>query len=96
MKTIFARLAGLPLALWNLFAPAIRYAATEGLTNLAPVALDVVAKLAMTNKTGAEKRAEAIAVLTDYARTSGSKASESIIRFSIEAALASLKQGGLK
>jgi hypothetical protein len=96
MKAFFARLAGIPLAVWNFYAPILKATAASGLTELLPLAMEVVAMLAMSGKSGADKRAEAIVKITDAAQRQGVAVTENLVRLTIEAALTRLKSDGLK
>jgi hypothetical protein len=53
--------------------------------------LEVVTALAKTDKTGAEKRSEALNTLRDAAIQRGINASESLLRYTVEAAVQKLK-----
>jgi hypothetical protein len=91
MKNLFARLLGISSSLLNFYLPIFRELLASGLAALLPIALEVVSALALTNKTGAEKRAEAISTLRDAAIQRGITASESLLRYTVESAVQKLK-----
>jgi hypothetical protein len=91
MKNILAKLLGVPAAIWNFYAPLLRELTVTGVSVLLPVALDIVRNLATSEKTGAEKRIEAIDSLKAVAVRQGLSASESLIRFTVESAVQRLK-----
>ena len=93
MKTFIARLLGITRSIFSVYAPLLRGLAVSGAGVLLPIALEVVRNLAQTDKSGAEKRDEAIAILKTSAIRQGLEASESIIRFTVESAVQRLKMG---
>lgn len=91
MKNLFAKFMGITGSLLNFYLPIFRELLATGLASLLPIALEVVAALAKTDKTGAEKRAEAINALKDAAIARGINASESLLRYTVESAVQKLK-----
>lgn len=91
MKNLFAKLMGLSGSVFNFYLPILRELLATGIASLLPIALEVVSALAKTDKSGAEKRAEAINALKDAAISRGINASESLIRYTVESAVQRLK-----
>ena len=91
MKNFFAKIMGISSSLLNFYLPIFRELLATGIASLLPIALEVVAALAKTDKTGAEKRAEAINALKDAAIARGINASESLLRYTVESAVQKLK-----
>lgn len=91
MKNFFAKLMGITGSLLNFYLPILRELLATGLASLLPIALEVVSALAKTDKSGAEKRSEAINALRDAAIARGINASESLIRYTVESAVQKLK-----
>lgn len=87
MKNLLAKILGLPVFVWNFYAPLLRELAVSGASALLPLALDIVRSLAATDKTGAQKRSEAVQSLKEVALARGISASESLIRFTVESAV---------
>lgn len=78
----------------NLFIPILASNVAELLGALTPIALEVVASLADSPKTGAEKRKVAVDRITQAATTQGIKAGASVINTAIELALLNLRATG--
>ena len=91
MKSLLAKLAGIPSLIWNFYAPIFKQLIAEGASSLLPLALDIVRELADADKTGSQKREAAVKKLTNAAVRNGIDASESLIRFTIESAVQKLK-----
>jgi hypothetical protein len=91
MKNLFAKLMGISSSLLNFYLPIFRELVTSGIAALLPIALEVVANLAKTDKSGAEKRSEAINTLREAAIARGINASESLLRYTVESAVQKLK-----
>ena len=91
MKSLLAKLAGIPSLIWNFYAPIFKQLIAEGASSLLPLALDIVRELADADKTGSQKREAAVKKLTSAAVRNGIDASESLIRFTIESAVQKLK-----
>lgn len=91
MKSLLAKLAGIPSLIWNFYAPILKQIIADGASALLPLALDIVRELADTSKTGSQKREAAVKKLTQAATRNGVYASESLIRFTIESAVQKLK-----
>ena len=87
MKSFFAKLAGLPAKIWNFYAPILKELLASSAATLLPIALEIVEDLAFSSKTGAQKREAAVKKLTTEAKRYGIKASESLIRFTVESAV---------
>ena len=87
MKSFFAKLAGIPSIIWNFYAPIIAELLTSAVSALLPIALEIVESLADSDKTSAQKREAAVKKLSSEARRYGIKASESLIRFTVESAV---------
>ena len=91
MKNLLAKLLGVPAFIWNFYGPLLRQLVVSGTSALLPLALDIVRSLAQTDKTGTQKRAEAIEALRETALAKGISATESLIRFTIESAVQRIK-----
>ena len=91
MKTLLAKLLGLPASILAFYAPLFRQLVVTGTGALLPLALDIVRSLAQTDKTGTQKRAEAIEALRESALAQGISATESLIRFTVESAVQRIK-----
>lgn len=93
MKTLLARLLKINLALLNWFLPIFQSAVASSLSRLLPLALNIVAELALSNSLGnAEKRAAALTNLQRAAVAEGIQCSMSVLNLAIETAVVSLKQ----
>jgi hypothetical protein len=91
MKNLLAKLLGVPAAIWNFYSPLLRELVVTGVSALLPLALEIVRNLAQTDKSGSQKRNEAIDSLKAAAVRHGISASESLIRFTIESAVQRIK-----
>lgn len=91
MKPIFAKLLGIPSAVWSFYAPLLKSLLVSGVAELLPIALEIVRSLATTHKSGSEKRDVAIAALREAAIKRGIDATESVIRWTIESAVQRMK-----
>lgn len=91
MKSILAKLLGVPSAVWSFYAPLLKSLIVSGVAELLPIALEIVRSLATTNKSGAEKRDVAVASLKEVALKRGIDATESVIRWTIESAVQRMK-----
>ena len=87
MKIFFAKILGISASVWNFYAPLLKALFVTGASALLPIALEVVRNLAQTDKSGAEKREEAVSVLKQAATRQGLSVTESIIRFTVESAV---------
>lgn len=92
MKSIIAKLLGLPKAILEFYTPIFREIVIVGAAELLPLALDIVRSLADSNRTGAQKREIAVRRLTKAATETGVSATESIIRYTVESAVLRMKQ----
>lgn len=91
MKNLIAKLLGVPAFIWNFYGPLIHQLVITGSGALLPIALDIVRSLAETDKTGAQKRTEAVNSLRKAALAQGISATESLIRFTVESAVQRIK-----
>lgn len=89
-----AWLTGASRAVLSLFLPILVGSLSALLTELAPIALEVVTSLADSGKSGEEKRAAAVARIKAEAMEAGIAASVSAINLAVELAVAKLKEGG--
>jgi len=87
MKSLFAKLAGVPAKIWNFYAPILKELLTSSASALLPIALEIVEDLAFSGKTSPQKREAAVRKLTVEAKKMGYAASESLIRFTVESAV---------
>lgn len=95
MKTLLAKLLGISTSLLNYFLPILQSAVAGSLSRLLPLALNIVAELAIQNNLGnAEKRAAALQNLQRAAVVEGIQCSVSILNLAVETAVVSLKQQG--
>lgn len=91
MKSLLAKLVGIPSIIWNFYAPVFKHLLAEGAASLLPLALDIVRELADSSKTGSQKREAAVKKLKTAAIRNGIDATESLIRFTIESAVQKVK-----
>lgn len=91
MKKLLAKLLGVPAFIWNFYGPLLRQLVVSGASALLPIALEIVRSLAQSDKSGTQKRAEAIEALREAAMAQGIKATESVIRFTVESAVQRIK-----
>lgn len=91
MKNIIAKFLGITQSVWGFYGPLLRQLVVSGASALLPLALEIVRSLAQTDKTGTQKRAEAIESLREAALVRGIAATESLIRFTIESAVQRIK-----
>lgn len=95
MKTLLAKLLGISTSLLNFFLPILQSAVAGSLSRLLPLALNIVAELALQNNLGnAERRAAALQNLQRAAVSEGIQCSVSILNLAVETAVVSLKQQG--
>jgi hypothetical protein len=87
MKAFIAKVLGITQSVWNFYGPLLRQLAITGTGILLPIALEIVRSLASTDKSGAEKREEAVAALKGAALKQGVTFTESLIRFTVESAV---------
>jgi|GEM_PF-6068753 len=91
MKTLFTKLMGITSGVWAFYAPILRSLVVSSAAALLPIALEIVRSLAQSDKTGAQKRDEAISTLREAALKQGIEASESLIRWTVESAVQRIK-----
>lgn len=77
--------------MWAFYAPLLGSIIVTSASTLLPVALEIVRSLAQTDKSGAQKRDEALSALKAAALRQGVDASESFLRFTIESAVQRIK-----
>lgn len=87
MKNLIAKLLGITQSVWAFYGPLLRSFVATGASALLPIALEIVRSLAQTDKSGAQKRSEAIEALRSSALAQGISATESLIRFTVESAV---------
>ena len=63
MKSFIAKVLGITNSIWNFYGPLLRQLAITGSGILLPIALEIVRSLASSDKSGAEKRSEALTAL---------------------------------
>jgi len=91
MNALFAKIAGISVALWQFYIPLLREIFTTGAAVLLPLALDVVRTLNKTDLPGGAKRDQALLSLKREAAHQGIKASESLLRWTVESAVQRVK-----
>lgn len=91
MKTLFAKIAGISIALWNFYLPLLRELFVTGVTVLLPYAVEVVRSLNRTELSSSQKRNEALGQLRDHAVNQGIIATESLLRWTVESAVQRVK-----
>ena len=87
MKSLVAKVLGITSLIWNFYGPLLRQLVVSGTGALLPIALDIVRSLADSDRTGGQKREEAVKALKSRAVAEGISATESIIRWTIESAV---------
>ena len=87
MKSLIAKFLGITNSIWNFYGPLLRQMVISGTGALLPIALDIVRSLADSNRTGGQKREEAVKTLKVRAVAEGISATESLIRWTIESAV---------
>lgn len=91
MKSLIAKLLGLPKTLLEFYAPIFREIAVAGSAAMLPIALEIVRSLADSKLTGGQKREQAVKKLTKFASEFGVDASENFIRYTVESAVLRMK-----
>jgi hypothetical protein len=87
MKSLVAKVLGITSSIWNFYGPLLRRLAISGTGALLPIALEIVRSLADSDRTGGQKREEAVKALKSRAVAEGISATESLIRWTIESAV---------
>ena len=87
MKSLVAKILGITSSIWNFYGPLLRQLVVSGTGVLLPIALDIVRSLADSDRTGGQKREEAVKTLKVRAIAEGISATESLIRWTIESAV---------
>lgn len=93
VKNLFARILGISPRILNFFIPILKKIVAEGLEDLLPLALEIVADLAKQEGSGKDKFEVAVRRLTSHAQEYGLQASASFINFAVETAVRKLKEG---
>lgn len=91
MKKLLAKLLGIPSFVWNFYGPLLAQLVATGVAELLPAAFEIVKTLSYTDKTGQQKRDEAILALKAAAVRQGINATESALRWTIESAVQRMK-----
>lgn len=91
MKSLVAKILGITSSIWNFYAPLLRQLVVSGTGVLLPIAMDIVRSLADSDRTGGQKREEAVKALKSRALAEGISATESLIRWTIESAVQRLR-----
>jgi hypothetical protein len=87
MKSLVAKILGITNSIWNFYGPLLRQLVASGTGVLLPIALDIVRSLANSDRTGGQKREEAVKALKVAALHQGVSATESLLRWTIESAV---------
>jgi hypothetical protein len=87
MKSLVAKILGITNSIWNFYGPLLRQLVVNGTGVLLPIALDIVRSLATSDRTGGQKREEAVKALKVAAVQQGVSATESLLRWTIESAV---------
>ena len=87
MKSLVAKVFGITSSIWNFYWPLLRRLAISGTGSLLPIALDIVRSLADSDRTGGQKREDAVKALKVAAVQQGVSATESLLRWTIESAV---------
>ena len=87
MKSLIAKVLGITSSIWNFYGPLLRQLVISGSGALLPIALDIVRSLADSDRTGGQKREEAVKTLKVRAIAESISATESLIRWTIESAV---------
>lgn len=88
---LLVRLTGASRELFELLVPILRDSASRLLTQLAPIAIEVVRGLADSPQSGAKKREAAITQIQSLAAAEGLRAGSSVVNLALELAVANLK-----
>ena len=92
MKNLLAKILGVSKQLLDWLLILVKTQAADSLSRLLPLAVGIVAELALNNGLGnAEKRAKAVTYLTLAAKAEGVTASLSLINLAVEMGVAQLK-----
>ena len=91
MKALITKLLGISSAVWAFYAPLLKSMIVSSASALLPIALEIVRSLAQTDKSGAQKRDDALSALKAAAIRQGIDASESLLRFTVESAVQRMK-----
>lgn len=91
MNALFAKIAGISVALWTFYVPLLRQLFSTGVTELLPFALEIVRSLNKTDLPGGAKRDQALLSLKKAALEQGLVATESLLRWTVESAVQRVK-----
>ena len=94
MKTIWLKLLGISSTVWGYLAPILKAKAGDLLTQILPIAEQVVLEVAKTHDLPNAKRDAALADLRDRTRAVGIDAATSVLNLAVELALQSAKTKG--
>ena len=91
MNSLTSKLLGISFALWNFYLPLLREIFATGTTALLPLAVDVVRTLNQTDLPSGAKRDQALLSLKKTAALEGIRATESLLRWTLESAVQRVK-----
>jgi len=91
MNAFIASILGIGKAIWPYIAPLLAKGTLSALASILPIAREAVVTLWGQDKSGTEKRQEAIAKVKEIAIAEGMRISDSIVSLSIELALQRVK-----
>lgn len=91
MKTLFAKIVGISVGLWQFYLPLLREIFVTGTTTLLPYAVEVVRSLNKTDLTSGAKRDQALMSLKKASVEQGIYATESLLRWTLESAVQRVK-----
>lgn len=91
MKTLWLKLLGINSVIWSFLAPILKKSAGDLLTQVLPIAKEIVLQIAVTNDLPNVKRDKALIQVRDAAQSAGINAATSVLNLAIELALQSTK-----
>lgn len=91
MNALLAKIVGISVSLWQFYMPLLREVFTSGAAVLLPLAVDVVRSLNATDLPSGAKRDQALLSLKRAAAAEGIRATESLLRWTIESAVQRVK-----
>lgn len=92
LANILSRLLGLSKQFTQILVPVLQDAAGRILSQLAPIALEVVKSLTDSPHSGAQKRDAALVRIQQIAAVEGIRASNSLVNLAIELAVQNIKR----
>ena len=95
MKNIIARILGVSRTLLDFILPILRAALAGSLERLLPIALGIVAELATSEYSGADKKAIAVDRLKKAAINEGITTSVWLLNWTVETAVGNLRSSEL-